>query len=336
MTMQEIWQWGINLILLLQSNASWLDAMRWVTFTGSTEFFLFVLPALYWLVDRRLAARLATLLLLSIALGSILKIAAHGPRPYWIDARIQLLGGEEPTFGLPSLHAMNAMVMWPLLAHYLNRLWAWVVALFLIVVAGTARVYLGVHFPSDVIVGWLLGLLLLVLWMLWAQPIGDWFVGRTAAQQRIMALYLSIGVVLLGAVVRLLTLIFWNPTAGWVGRWPQHADRFFQAFSLGDVVTAAAVFAGMVSGLHFCRRYGHFVMAGRVLQLMGRYLIGVVGVLILWQGLDIAFALVATDDTAFGYALRYLRYGLIGFWIFGLAPLVFVTMRLAQREDSGD
>lgn len=332
MTTQELWQWGINLILQLQSYEPWLRAMQTITITGNTEFFLLILPVLYWLVNRRLGVRMATLLLASIVVGSILKIAFYGPRPYWIDARVQLLSGDEPTFGVPSLHAMNAVVMWPLLARYIQRWWAWLVALLLIALSGIARVYLGVHFPSDVIVGWLLALLLLLLWWRWAKPIGDGFVQLTSAQQQMIALFLSIGIVLLGAVVRLLTLIFWDPAVGWVGRWPQHADRLVDAFSLGDVVTAAAVFAGMVGGLLLTKEQASFATKGSPLQWVGRYFIGVLGVLLLWKGLDVVFTLIAADDTALGYALRYIRYSLIGLWIFGLAPLVFVKAGLAEQD----
>jgi len=331
MTMQEIWQWGINLILLLQSYDGWLRPMQLITFTGSTEFFLLILPVLYWLVNRRLGVRMATILLFAIAVGSILKIAGHGPRPYWIDARIQLLTGEEPTFGLPSIHAINSVVMWPLLAHYIGRLWAWLLALILIAFAGIARVYLGVHFPSDVIAGWLLGLFFVMLWWRWAEPIGVWFSARSSFQQRMIATIFSIALILLAAVLRLLTIMRWDLTADWPNRWPQETGRLFLAFSIADIVTVVGVFAGMVSGLLLSQSQGSFLTTGRPLHLLGRYLIGVVGVLILWQGLDLLFPPFAAEESTFGYALRYIRYSFIGVWIFGVAPLLFVKLRLAQR-----
>ncbi len=328
--METLWSWGINLILHIQTLAGWQLPMQLMTFTGSTEFFLLILPALYWVGNRRLGVRLAMLLLLSVALGSILKIAVHGPRPYWIDERVQLLAGEELTFGLPSIHALNAVVMWPVLAHYRKQAWAWLVALLLILLAGVARVYLGVHFPSDVIGGWLLGALLLLFWWFWSDAVGTWFTKQTPLQQVMLALTLSVATVLLGALVRLAVAAWWDPLAGWPALWPQESERLLLAFSLGDIVTAAAVFAGMVIGLRFCQRQGSFATVGSAGQWLARYLLGVVGVLILWKGLDILFTRIALDESSLGYALRYIRYSLVGFWIFGLAPLLFVKLRLAQ------
>ena len=330
--MESIWSWGINLILDLQTFGGWQLPMQLITFTGSTEFFLLILPALYWLGNRRLGVRMAILLLVSIVLGSILKITAHGPRPYWIDTRVQLLAGEELTFGLPSIHTINAMVMWPLLAHYLERAWAWLIALLLILLAGVARVYLGVHFPSDVIGGWLIGTILLLIWWFRSEAIGGWFTRRTPLEQGMIAVTLSVTIVLLGALARLAVAAWWDPLAGWPALWPQESERLLLAFSLGDIVTAAATFAGMVVGLLLCRRQGSFATDGSAIQLIARYLLGVVGVLIFWKGLDLLFALLAQDESTLGYALRYIRYSLIGFWIFGLAPLLFVRLRLAQRE----
>jgi membrane-associated phospholipid phosphatase len=329
--MEPIWQWGIDLILTLQGFDNWLTPMRIMTVTGNTEFFLLILPALYWLVNRRIGVRVATILLVSIALGSILKIAGHSPRPYWIDPRVQLLGGAESSFGIPSLHALNAVVMWGILAQTINRWWSWLIACLLMLLAGTARVYLGVHFPSDVLAGWLLGLLLLWLWARWATPAGEWFSRRPPNQQLLLAAITSIAVILLGVLARVLAVTLWNPAVGWAAPLVQEPERLLAAFSLGDLITAAGVFVGMVAGLLFCDRLGLRLQPVNPLQQIGRYVLGVVGVLLLWQGLDLLFAQFAADESTLGYTLRYLRYAIVGFWIFGGAPLLFVQLRLAQR-----
>jgi hypothetical protein len=60
-----------------------------------------------------------------------------------------------------------------------------------------------------------------------------------------------------------------------------------------------------------------------------RFLIGVAGVLGLWAGLG---ALFPEGEFLLAYALRYLRYALVGAWISVLAPLVFIWFGLAEKE----
>jgi membrane-associated phospholipid phosphatase len=59
--------------------------MLFATFLGSIEFFLLLLPAVYWCYDRRLVMRLALILIFSQGLNEILKVAFHSPRPYWVS-----------------------------------------------------------------------------------------------------------------------------------------------------------------------------------------------------------------------------------------------------------
>jgi undecaprenyl-diphosphatase len=68
------------------------------------------------------------------------------------------------TYSFPSSHAFGAMVIYGLLAYlsyeHLPRPWSYFVIIglaILIFLIGLSRVYLGAHFPTDVIGGWLLG-----------------------------------------------------------------------------------------------------------------------------------------------------------------------------------
>lgn len=68
------------------------------------------------------------------------------------------------TFSFPSGHAVGSTVAYGLLAYlvwqWLPQPWSYIVCglfVLLIVVVGLSRIYLGAHFPSDVIAGWLLG-----------------------------------------------------------------------------------------------------------------------------------------------------------------------------------
>ena len=64
----------------------------------------------------------------------------------------------EHTFSFPSGHAMGSMTLaWVLLLLAWRTRWRWPVAVVIVsftVVVGLSRVYLGVHFPSDILAGW--------------------------------------------------------------------------------------------------------------------------------------------------------------------------------------
>jgi undecaprenyl-diphosphatase len=83
------------------------------------------------------------------------------------------------TFSFPSGHAFGSAVVYGLLALVALRVfhryrWRWVVAggLALVFVAvGLSRVFLGMHYPSDVVAGWGLGL----GWAFWCAALADWW-----------------------------------------------------------------------------------------------------------------------------------------------------------------
>jgi undecaprenyl-diphosphatase len=109
--------------------------------------------------------RWSVLLLAVAALGGTLinnglKYAIDRPRPDIVEA---LTGVATPSF--PSGHAMNAFIMYASVAYVVGRLEpsrrlrlaTWLVAAALIAGVGASRVYLGVHYPSDVLAGFLGG-----------------------------------------------------------------------------------------------------------------------------------------------------------------------------------
>jgi membrane-associated phospholipid phosphatase len=155
--MPDTWiEWGIAVINLAQSpNSNVIDALfRIITFLGDTEFFLVLLPLVYWTINKQLGMRLAALLLLSGYFNLVLKTAFGWPRPP--ADRVRQLVAEE-TFGMPSGHAQNSIVIWGFLSGPYGPA-VWLAAALLAIVVGASRVFLGAHYPQDVVGGWLVGM----------------------------------------------------------------------------------------------------------------------------------------------------------------------------------
>lgn len=94
-------------------------------------------------------------------LDNWLKIVVHRPRPPYATAVIH-----HPTWSFPSGHAMGSLVGLGMLAYVLvrfagnnraARLAIWGAATLLIVLIGASRMYLGVHYLSDVVGGYAVG-----------------------------------------------------------------------------------------------------------------------------------------------------------------------------------
>lgn len=80
------------------------------------------------------------------------------------------------SYSFPSGHSITAMLLWGtvivLAGHYLRHQpgWRWLLsglASLWIVAIGVSRVFVGVHYPTDVLAGWLLGFFLLTLTQWW-------------------------------------------------------------------------------------------------------------------------------------------------------------------------
>jgi membrane-associated phospholipid phosphatase len=103
---------------------------------------------------------------LAFGINTMLKLSLHRRRPD--DLRITTLGVRSYSF--PSGHAFGTVIFYGLFAYldytYLNPPWNLVIAALLvglIGLIGVSRVYLKAHYPSDVVGGWLLGLVSLLL-----------------------------------------------------------------------------------------------------------------------------------------------------------------------------
>jgi membrane-associated phospholipid phosphatase len=326
--MNTIFDGGINFILWLQSLGNWLVApMKFFSFLGTEEFFLLFMPILYWCVDAAIGLRVGTILLLSNGLNSALKLAFHSPRPFWYSPKVAA-HAFEGSFGIPSGHAQTAAGVWGMLAASLRRVWTWVLLLALIFFIGLSRMFLAVHFPVDVISGWVFGLIL--LWMVLAlqTPVMTWMKKQTFGMQLFAVFLASLALILLAVIAKMSASGFPLPDE-WVSRaaaaFPE--EEPLNPIELAGAFTSAGAFFGLAGGALWLFGRGGFSAGGPLWKRVLRYPIGLVGVLVLWYGLGAVFP---RGETLLAYLLRFLRYGLVGVWLSALSPLVFMKLRLAK------
>ncbi len=320
---------GVAFILAVQNLGAWLEIpMRFFTFLGTQNFYLLILPILYWCLDAGLGFRVGVILLFSGVVNETLKLALHSPRPYWVSAQVKPFSSEG-SFGAPSGHAQSAVSVWGMLASAVGKTWAWVISIIVTFLIGFSRMYLGVHFSWDVLLGWLIGsILLLTVLGLW-DSVGNWAAKKSFIEQIALAFAASLLMILLGAFF-VYGLRDYSLPAEWIKNAARASDVIPDPVSLSRVITSAATFFGLVSGEAWIRQLGGFQASGPIEKRALRFIAGLVGIAIFWYGLG---AILPHGETLLPSILRFIRYALVGGWISGAAPWLFLRLNLAEKSN---
>lgn len=294
--MDEVLAWGLEIVRSVQTAASpALTAFfRFLSLLGTEYFFLFALPVVYWCVDHRKGLRLGAFFLVSAAVNAYLKVLFLQPRPYDLDPAVGM--ARETSYGLPSGHAQSSATFWGVLAPWIRRPWGLVLALVLPLLIGLSRVYLGVHFPTDVFLGWSLGALFAVSHAVWGDALES-LAGRMPGRLWIAA-----------AAAAALGMNALNP---------------------GETGLPGALFGMAVGAVLAASRARFDAASGGSGRKALRLAAGTAVAAVLYFGLRALFP----GEGSTNYALfRFLRYGILGAWVSLGAPWTFLRLGLAEER----
>lgn len=293
--------WEVNFITLLQSFESSITTMfmTFMTLCGEEYIPIVIVAMYYYWIDKEKGKNLGLTILTTLYLTPMIKGFVTRKRPYFTHSEIKCLkkpNDEGEMFDLtmqgysfPSMHAAVSMSFYGKLITYLKSNIYKILLVILIFLIGLSRNYLGVHYPTDVICGWALGLIVISLVGLLLKKIKN---------KKIIYL-----------------IIFLLGIAG------VFITRDYEYYS------ALGMISGFLLGLMFEEKFVNFKMPNKKLKGLLR-VIGALVIFALFKIIfdKIIFMIVQDTSLLFLY-LTSIKYAICTFTLFGLYPLLFKTKK---------
>ena len=276
---------------------------------GEQLLLVVIMGFLYWGLDKEFGKYVGMNVLMVNVWNPMIKNVVMRLRPYFVpgyDVKLLRLIDESADpmdvaaqgYSFPSGHSANAVTVYgSLAAHEKKRKFLWVLAAALPLLVGFSRVFVGAHFPTDVLCGWALGALIVALipWL----------------RRKIQSRWVFYAVLLLSSL-----------------------PGFFYCKS-NDYYSSFGMLLGFVLAEPFEEKFVRFENTSSLLRCVLRTLGGGALYFALNTALKLPFpkALLEAGDLT-SQLIRAGRYAVVIFVVIGVYPMVFkLTGRLWDRKE---
>ncbi len=290
-----------QILFYFQSIASpFLDRLlEFFTMFGEETFIIAIIAWIYWNKNKKEGFTLSFALLVSLMLNNVLKIIFRTERPFQklpglTGKRLQTATG----YSFPSGHTQGAASFYSSLFLVYKKWRVIIPAIIIIIFVAISRVYLGVHWPIDVIAAVFIGVISSIILVPFLNSIYE-----NKKRRGKFLLILSI----LSATVLTVT-IFTNNII------------FKGDLDIIDLIKMSGLLFGVSWGLLFEMKGPQFLVEASLIKKIIRFVIGLVGAFLFMEGLKMLL-----PYTGFFHLVRY---GLTGLWVVWFFPLIGGKMGL--------
>ncbi|MHA2433246.1 MAG: phosphatase PAP2 family protein [Candidatus Thorarchaeota archaeon] len=179
-----------NITLFLRDLLPWAgEFFKIISEVGDIPIYVAIIFAVYWTFGKREAILTSLVMIVSIFVNYWLKYAIANPRPSNTPPNDYCYEGVEATnFSTPSGHAQNSAVFYGWLSGKLKKWWMFLISTILVFLIGISRIYLGVHYLGDVLLGWGIGIVTVLVILHFEGSLTD-FASRYKSEQLWLALF---------------------------------------------------------------------------------------------------------------------------------------------------
>lgn len=291
-------EWEVRLMEYVQSVMDPVLAkiMEIITFFGADLCIVLFLGFVYWVYDKKQGLRFGVTLMLTDLIFPVVKNIALRRRPYMdhesikrfvlVDKSADPMDIAAQGYSFPSGHSANSAGMTTTLAIIFKKTWLTVIAVILPLLVGISRFALGVHYPTDVLAGWVLG-----YGMAFLMP---WLSKKVKNEKKFY--YILTAIALLGVFV----------------------------CKSNDYYTALGSLIGILLGTEFEAKYVNFKQTDRVLPALLRIAGGVAVYFAVNAVLKLPFSKELLSSASYAqFAIRTARYAVILFVETAIYPMCF-------------
>lgn len=267
--------------------------LQGITMLGEEVVMVLVIAILYFCIDKKFAQKLFFVTVSSVGINGIIKNLVRFPRPFATGKIICVREDTATGYSFPSGHTQTFASMSTTIAKKLKKPLVTFLVGILIVLVAFSRMYLGAHYPSDVVVGAVLGVVLAL--------IGTSLFDKVENKK---VLYLATIILLTPFAIMFLI----NPD--------EHFEDFYKIFGMLIGFLFAVMFEEKYAPLEYNISWWKKVL---------RVVIGIVAALLIKEGIKVFNVF---DSLRMNLVFDAFRYGLLIFVTLGICPWIFKKMKI--------